>query len=198
MPQACEAFSQKFRPCRAYADNDGLCSKHKYWYHNMKWFDFLEKHVEPYMSAVKVSWAKRILRCSHAAGELNDVEDRMVALWETARQSRSPRRRARISQFYEMLAKTGRIRPLLVPPIWRKNVSALIGIMMDMVIAGVPENTVRDRIYRTIYSTWILGDSVAVSVSALLGLLVNFTDVLGDDFGPVIQTYTYIIDEQNM
>lgn len=194
MPQACEAFTQKFRPCRAYADEDGLCSKHKYWYQNMKWFDFLEKHIEPYTSAAKLLWAKRVLRSKHATGNIDAIEARVLGLCDHMRTTTSARKRARLSQFYELLAETGRIRPLLIPSIWRKNVTAHIGIAVDNVIAGTREALVRDIVYRTIFKTWIAGDSVAVVISALLGLLVNFTETLDNDPAPIIRTYQYIID----
>jgi hypothetical protein len=155
MPQQCEAFTAKFHPCRAYADADGTCSKHKYWFQNRKWFYFLVPKIDTFMPANHLLWARRLLRNPKAEATPEFLEEYMMILWKM----QIPSMQTRLLLLYDIMCETDRITPVNIPRIWWNHIYSYICLLSDLHNMGMEQEEFKFRVEKYIMHLYFRGDT---------------------------------------
>lgn len=130
----CDAVTAKFRPCRGHADPEtGVCHKHSSWWSG-DWLAFLKRRISYFNTDRELAWAEAILRNPRCVTDPLDLEMDLRMRW-----AENPRHHTRLLIWYDLLVKTGRIRPVRLPVQWMEKMRPLFGIFSDIYYNAPPQ-----------------------------------------------------------
>jgi hypothetical protein len=178
----CDALTAKFRPCRGHADPEtGVCHKHLSWW-SADWLPFLKRRVTYFRTCRELAWAAAVMRNPRGVTDPEDLEADLHIRWlENEHRTHS------LIIWYDLLVKTGRIRPMRLPVQWMEKMRPLFGIFSDMYYNASPESL--DDAIQTLMMPYLVDSSPEFILATYFGLVDTVAPRIEDEVLTEVTSY---------